>query len=106
MLLAFGGEKTVFESICLCSDAPVAPSRGQQVKRFKASLQAVLDDVFCFAEAAGGANAHQGLRGQPIIFYAAFTTEAFSFPALSTFLTSIVISLVFLVLRRNLTLGL
>lgn len=51
----------LFESICLCSDAPVAPPRGQQVERFKVSLRAVLD-VFCFAEAAGGANVHQGLE--------------------------------------------
>lgn len=38
------GEKAIFESICLCSDAPVAPPRGKRVKQFEVSLTAVLDD--------------------------------------------------------------
>lgn len=59
--MALGGKK-LFEPICLCSDASVAPPRGQQVKQLEVSLRTDLYDVFCLAEAAGGANVHQELE--------------------------------------------
>lgn len=52
--------ETVFQSVCPSFNAPVAPTRGQQVKELRTRVCAVLNDILCSAEAPSGINVRQG----------------------------------------------
>lgn len=53
------GEEAISDSVCSCPKAPKASAWGQQIKQGKARVDAVLEDLFCSAEAAGGVDVHQ-----------------------------------------------